>query len=692
MRRLIGIALLFVLWPSMVMGGPCSDFPWQVPRDMVMPEIVRQGQEAMQAGHVTEAQKLFSTYLNQQADGVFAEGARWLVASLPDPSDEPGKEFFKRIDRLQAMKTRAPESVYAPWALCAIGDVYWTAGWYSEANAIFEAFLRSYPEHPLAGGVMVEAGLGYLKSGQYLEAALVLRRVVEEPKWKAHRLKGALGLADATAMAKAWKQAFYWYRVVEAETPELIRQSGDSSYYYGLTELAVGNPANALSRFLLTVNLHPNRKTAGLALNRISEKLLQEGHEFLALWFADQARQQFSDQEPGRRGQASLTRWVVSFLSQEHAKEEWVNVYQRFDDLDIYVSLSWDHVLETARALNQAPEVDLAEESTLWMGRAYQSLGDVPAAVQAFAHLIVVASSDVRRQEAQDRLSHLLNQHIRSYYVRKSWVTLLKFHADHQQAFHLVPLERERVLMVAKAYQQVNLPSEALHWYDQLLLEYPKSPLREDIFFQKVLLAEEQGKDTLVREFGTSYLRAFPSGHWRGQVEIALGMESLVGRRYAEAIHYLSEAIQYEDGRVEQREIFRNRARAYRALGQMESAIQDLRQVVSIQPVQIADVIRLGDAVFDQGEYAEAERLYDQVLASDAPVALKAWAKYRGAVSLEHMGKYTEAQKLLVEIGQLETRGTELEHTIRSAATAVLDEISLKEKTRIRMTHEQTKS
>lgn len=686
------MALSCVLWPSTVIGGPCSDFPWQFPRDMVMPEIIRHGQEAMQAGHLLEAREMFSTYLNQQEDGVFADGARWAVASLPDPSDEPGKEFLKRIDRLQATKTSAPKSVYAPWALCAMGDVYWEAGWYSEASGIFEEFLRSYPEHPLAGGVMVEAGLGYLKNGQYLEAALVLRRVVEEPKWMAHRLKGALGLADATAMAKAWKQAYYWYRVVEAETPGLIRQSGDSSYHYGLAELAVGNPAHAISRFLLTVNLHPHRETAGLALNRISEKLLQEGHEFLALWFADRARQQFPDREPGRRGQAALTRWVVSFLSQEHAKEEWDNVYQRLDALDIYLSLSWDHVLETARALSQVPEGDLAEESVLWMGRAYHSLGDVPAAVQAFAHLIVVASSDIRRQEAQDRLSRLLNQHIRSFYDRKAWVTLLKFHADHQQAFHLVPLERERVLMVAQSFQQVNLPSEALHWYDQLLQEYPDGPLREDILVQKVLLAEEQGNGSLVREVGASYLREFPGGQWRGQVETARGMEALASQRYAEAIQDLSGAIQHVDGIAEQRHVLRNRARAYRALGQMELAIQDLRQVVAIQPAQIADGIRLGDALFDQGEYAEAALLYDQVLGSDAPVALKAWAKYRLAVSLEHMGQYLKAQKLLAEIRQLETGSPELEHTIRSAATAVLDEISLKEKPRVRIANEQTKS
>jgi tetratricopeptide (TPR) repeat protein len=647
---------------------------------MVMPKLVQEGQQAMQKGSLLEARELFSTYLMEQHEGVFADGAKWAVASLPAVSEEPGTEFLKQIERLQAMKAAEPDGVYAPWALCSMGQLYWDAGWHSEANALFEEFLRSYPEHPMAGGVMVEAGLGYLENQQFLEAALVLRRVVEEPKWEAHRLRGALGLAEATAMSKAWRQAYYWYRVVEAEGPELIRQSERSSYYYGLTELIIGDSDKAISRFLTTVNLHPQQKFAGQALIRISEKLLKEGHEFLSLWFAEQAKRRFAGQESGRRGQAAQTRWVVDYLSEEHSKEEWVKVYRRLDDLEIYLSVSWDNVVETARDLSRAPEPDLVEESLLWMGRGYHVLKDIPSAIRSFTRLAIVANLETLRQEAKNRLGIILNKQIQSFYDQQAWVPLLKFHEDQQEAFLLAPLTRERVRIVAQAYQHVNLPSKAMQWYDQLLEEHPASSLREEIFAEKVFLADDQGHAKLVRNAGEIYLREYPEGQWRAEVSAVLGLESLAREDYAQAIQQLSDGVQHTHDKALQSYVFKNRVRAYLGAGKRDLALQDLRQVVASDPMDMAAVIRLGDFLFDQGDFADAVPLYDQVLSSKAPVALKAWAKYRWGLSLDYQGNAAEGQKLLAEVRQLETQSPEFENTIRAAAVAVLEEFSLKGK------------
>ncbi len=676
-RRFLWIVGVAVLWPSTAVGGTCAEFPWNHPRDMIIPPVLEKGQEAIQAGFVLEGRELFSTYLSDHEEGLFAEGTRWALASLPDIADEPGKEFLKQIVRLQTMKVEQVDSVYAPWALCTIGELYWNAGWSSEANAVFEEFLESYPDHPLAGAVMVEAGLGYLDNQQFLEAALVLRRVVVEPKWEAHRYRGALGLADATAMSKAWKQAYYWYRVVEAEKPELIRKSERSSYYFGLTELAVGDSRKAIPRLLTTVNLHPQHEISGQALNRIAEKLNQEEHEFLSLWFAEQANQNFKGQESSRRGKAAQIRWVVNFLSHEHSKKEWSDVYRRLDDLEIYISLSWDNVVEMARTLSQAPEQDLAEESLLWMGRGYLELHDVQAAIQAFMHLAAITHSVTWRQEAEGYLGSILDQQFQTYYDQQAWIKALKFYENNQKAFSLVPLTRERIRNVAQAYQQVNLPAKALQWYAQLLEEYPDSPLREEIFSQKVFLADDQKNMKLLRESGELYLQEYAKGLWSSSVLTLLGLEALERKDFPVAVQELSDAVQLIEDKTRRRFVLRKRAQTYQGAGRRDLALQDLRQVVALDPQDMADVLRLGDFLFDQGDFSDAESPYEQVLSSKAPVDLKAWAKYRWALSLDYQGRGSEARKLLAEVGQLETRSPEFENTIRAAAVAVLDEFSL---------------
>ncbi|MCA9480589.1 MAG: tetratricopeptide repeat protein, partial [Nitrospira sp.] len=235
MRVLVGTVICCVVFPVVASGEVCGEFPWQYPKDMVMPSILVEGQEAQRAGQWQEAHQRLSTFLKDHQDGSFTEGASFLLASLPDSNDEPGKEFLKQIERLQQRHRELPNSPYAPWALCMVGELYWKVGWYSEANGVFEEFLKTYPKHPLAGGVMIEAGRGYLENREYLEAALIFRRVIEEPKWEAHRMDGALGLANATALSKAWKQASYWYQVVDAERPQLLRQSPQALLNYGDT-------------------------------------------------------------------------------------------------------------------------------------------------------------------------------------------------------------------------------------------------------------------------------------------------------------------------------------------------------------------------------------------------------------------------------------------------------------------------
>lgn len=641
-----------------------------------MPTLLAEGQTFQQSGQWVEARQRYTTYLTEHEEGSFSDGAIFLLAALPDPKDDPDMEFLKQIERLQEIRGNHPNSPYAPWALCMMGELYWSVGWYSEANGLFEEFLKTYPESPLAGGVMIEAGRGYLENRQYLEAALIYRRVIEQPKWDAHRMKAALGLANATALASAWKQAFYWYQVVEAERPELLRQSPESLLNFGETQRAKGQTVQARMKYLTAINLHPRSPESGKSLIRLSEDMFQSGHEYLGLWFAEQASRQFQGQEAGRRGQAALVRWVISFLSKEHSKQDWIQVYQRLNDLDVYVSVSWDHVLESARGLSQAPETDLAEESVMWMAYGYEHLGDTREAVKAFAHLAVNGSSPATREEGKARLRDLLDTSLRRFQDKKDWVALLKFYVEHQDAFHILPVNREQVLMVAQAYQSVALPEQALKWYDRLLADHPQLPFREEILFRKVGLADELKHSEHIQKFGMDYLQAYQTGKWRGTVLTLLGIDAVRNKHFEEAVTHFTDAMEHLEDPEGKRFVLRNRARTYQMMSQMEKARQDYETLVKENPPLINDMVRLGDVLFDQGDYADAVPVYQHLRDRTISPEVKTWVTYRLGLTFDRMGNTQEGETLLKSIREQEVKHPDVEHSIGLAAGAVLEEFS----------------
>ena len=145
--------------------------------------------------------------------------------------------------------------------------------------------------------------------------------------------------------------------------------------------------------------------------------------------------------------------------------------------------------------------------------------------------------------------------------------------------------------------------------------------MREEIFAQKVFLAEGQGKSQLVRDTGEMYVREYPQGQWRAEVSTALGMESVGRQDYPQAIQHLSDVLTLTHEKALQRYVLRHRALVYQKEWKRELALLDLQQVVALDPLDMANVVRLGDFLFDQGDFADAEPLYEQVLSSKAPGA-----------------------------------------------------------------------
>ena len=562
--------------PMLSHASPCSEFEWHYPPEMIVPEGFEHGQEALRMSDHSKAREHFNEYLKEYPDGVLAEAAEYALASIPAEDDAPGKEDFNVIERLSVQRKVTPQSPYAPWALCRIGELYQKNGWSADAKGIFEQFLSTYPNHLLVGGVLINAGNGFLKERQYIEASLVYRRIVQEPQWSRYHLKGALGLANATAFSHAWDQAFYWYQVVEVENPRLIRASPTSSYHYGLTQAHKSELLDAMDWYLTTYNLHPQAVESGHALNHIGHYLLSQHRDMPALWFFQEAALRYEHEEPGRQGKAALTRWVVSYLATEHTRDEWRALHDRLDALDLFLLVSWDGVIEAARVLTQSPESELAEEAQFWLGKGYEGLEDQDSAMEAYGELVMSGQHEPWKSYAQDILTGILLTKFRALSKREKWVELLRLYDKQQLRLSFLPEKQEWMRLLADAYDQIGLSRQALKWYDAILEQPPPVEQHEEMLYRAVRAAHDIQEFARAQQTAETYLNAYPKGRRSDDVLLIMGSLAVREKKYKESLQHFSQVVDHGQDRTTQHEARLARARVHVALKQFKEAIKGL--------------------------------------------------------------------------------------------------------------------
>ncbi|MGB0909391.1 MAG: tetratricopeptide repeat protein [Nitrospirales bacterium] len=672
---LLLIVFTVFLFEGLSHASPCSDFQWHYPAEIVEPELFKDAQHAMTSGQFIEASQLLALFLKEHPEGALAKGAKWALASLPDAGEpDPENQTMNIIEQLTNQRRQDPESPYVPWSLCRLGELNEEMGWSTEANGIYEEFLETYPKHRLAGGVLLNVGLSFLQANKNIEAALTFRQLVEGPKWGKYHVQGALGLANATALSQAWKQASYWYQVVEVEQPELIRASALSSYNYGLTESKLGHPHRAIDWLLTTYNLHPQKIESGRGLNEIGHYLSKMHQEMAALWFFHEAAYLYKSEEPGRRGELSMVRWVASYLATEHTRSEWESLYHRFDELEIYLSVSWDGVIESTRILAQSPEGDIADEAQFWLARGYQETEDSRSALQAFRQVLESSQHQQLREKAQVILTEILLKDFREYYERQAWVGLIRIYDEQKSLIKLLPYNLEWMRMIADAYRFIGLPRQAMHRYQELLTHDLAPKLKEDILWWNVLLANDLAEADLIRHAAAAYSHDHPQGSQRFEIAMILGQLDIREKHSQSAVKHFTQVLEQGKDKEIQRVARRERARAYQGLGKFDAAIADYRHLVKASSTSVGIRLSLGDLLYEQKRFTEAEVVYQSIAELESEPEAKMWARFRLAMCLQESGKAQAATDLLKDLRQPGQNIKDLELTIQSAAAAVIDE------------------
>ena len=658
--------MLSVVNPILVEASPCHDFPWERLPSVTEPPLFTEARHAVSQGLKTEATELLRTFIRTAPNHELIEGARFGLAAIVDDGQDKEGRFLETIGNLRAVRQQYPESPFGPWALCQIGNLYRQGGWFYEAKGAFEQFLTTYPDHPLTPGVLIGAGLNFLKNDQSLEAALVFRRVLDEPGWNAFHLEAALGLADGAAESKAWEQARYWYESVALEAPELLRGSSGSLYRRGLTEWELGDKEKSFRQFLTAFNLYPNDHDGGRALIQLAQLLSSRGEEVPALWFANQAIQRFPKQEPEYVGRGVILSWAFSDLRKGSDAVFNSEVRPRLAELGIAVPVTWNDFRAEAAKLAMVTKPEISGMARFWIAQSYEIEGRPKEALQGYVQVVVNYSGTDWESQAAESAKQLLVQ----YHAARDWVSLLSFFDTYPGIFALLKPDHRLKLKVAEGYMALHLPSQALEWLDRVLEHTPPPVIQEEALGKKVQVAEQLGLGDAVRGAGLEYERLYPDGPKITKVASSLGKLSLADKKYASALDHYAKVLSHVSVPEEKRQVLKQIIKIFRVSGQVEKSIEGYRRLLRDFGETAEDRAVLGDLLFEAGKYQEAIGEYVKVGTLDPTPTLQLWRKYRLAVSYRHIGKTVESKKLLDELVEVKGSNSRLENAIRAAAVA----------------------
>jgi tetratricopeptide (TPR) repeat protein len=655
-------------------ASSCHTFPWsEMPNTSELPAALLEGRKAMEDGFNKEAAHALQTFIREHPEGAESIEARFALATVLASKKDPNEEFLETIGHLQAVRRRYPESEYNAWALCQIGNLYVQGGWFVEAKGSFEQFLDTYPNHPLTPGVLIGAATNFLNHEQNLEAALIFRRVLDQPTWQDFHLEAALGLADGAAASKAWDQAQYWYETVELEKPELLRASPGSLYRRGVTELAKGRTEKAIQQFLTAFNLHPYHKDAGRSLTRLAELLGEQGDSVPSLWFAHLAMKRFPGQEQAYAGEAAILRWVQVDLKKGPDAVFNGEVRPRLAELGIPLPITWNEFRERAARLAMVAGGDIANEVSLWMAESYEVEGNHDEAMRRYIHLLGSSSNTPWGTKASDSVKHILL----SYAEQEDWVRLASFFDVYPNLFAVLSPGPQLMYVMGEAYRHLQLPEQAVEWYDRMLTKYPSASLREDALAQKVLVGTQLRDEAVIKEAGQRYVKDFPEGRWIVEVSSQLGELAVAQKEYSVAQGHYATVLAHVTDEEAQVKIRRRLLRIQHQAGEVDQVIQGYQALIRDKVATKDDRLMYADVLFDGGKIQEANHEYAQLVEALEPSEPQVWAQYRLAVSYRALGKIDESTQVLAKLTKSEDVPGEFAAAIRAAAVAQKTELRL---------------
>ena len=235
----------------------------------------------------------------------------------------------------------------------------------------------------------------------------------------------------------------------------------------------------------------------------------------------------------------------------------------------------------------------------------------------------------------------------------------------------------ELMFQMGEAFRHLQLPEDALKWYDRVLVKYPSSPVREESIARKVLTAAEIQDEAVVQEAGQQYAKEYPEGRWIVDVSTHLGKLALQQQQFTAAQQHYGVVLAHATDEDMRLRVRRRLLRIQQQAGDIDKAIQGYHDLIQDKVATDDDRLMYADLLFDAGRISNASQEYEQLVKEiDSPKG-KLWAQYRLAVSYRAQGKVDASKSMLAQLMTSDDLKGEFGSAVRAAAAAQQMEIRL---------------
>ncbi len=605
-------------------------------------KLFMQGMDQYDSGNWSGAIRQLETLVDRYPESGFAEKAWFVLPEIYEKRNGDKQPFpFRQLaDRYRDAVSRFPSSVYVPNAMLRIGNLYYHAKNYAEAQGYFNLAITASPStSTTALSAKLQLARIFQLKKKNDQAYELLQSIISNSQDDSINADAMVEISKILYDQKAFEKSLETLvKVVNLDDDNRYRMP-DIALYMGNNYFQLEQATQARKNFYHFYNSTPDFPDNHLLLARIGDTYLSDGR------FQDAVRLFLfvCNRYPGTRG--AVISWIRLAEQQDENSE-----------VGSMIPLSSQQIYEkvTGFFIERQERDPLAMLAMLKLGVLHQKDKAYDQSLNALKSFFEYEPEGALLENG----AHAMRNTLESILARASETDnagqVIAIYERELDLMRKFLFSEPILLVVAKAYLELGQDENAAKLFEQLDASLSNEEKSEDLLYFLGRRLLQSGQIEQARGKLDILLKQYPTGRYAGPATLLLADVFYEKRQYREAMDMIDTALRYTLPRCEQARRFVQMANIALELGENKiaaSAVNDAEKRYDACR-EIAGYLadEIGDLHIQLGQFDQAIAIFSKLSEMDQSQVSKASLKYKMAQCRNRQGRKTESLALYEDV------------------------------------------